>query len=347
MRLKIPILIACFCTFYFLSHSAGWLNRTDKTWGFAVFISDITKVFISPSFLVFLLDNILTYLLFYFLYPNKGIIVTLSLYLLVGLPIMIGLRFVVEEVILFYITGHHNYNPKYLTLKYYVFDNLYFTIYYNFVSIAFFGVQYERFMKLKEKELKLQARNAELSFLKSQINPHFLFNNLNNIYTLVYQHSANALPAISKLSDLLRYMLYQKDDFVPLLREVEYLHNFIDLQLMRYDYIPERAINIQADIDPAIKIIPLSLIPFVENAFKHGNLKDPEHPLTISLEIKEDTLIFKVGNQKNENRKDATGGIGLENIKKRLELLNPTKYNLIIDETATYFHIELKMIING
>lgn len=345
MRLKIPILIACFCAFYLLNHSAGWLNRTPTNWDFAIFMHDIVKVFIKSSFFVFLLDNILTYLLFFFLYPKKGFIVTLSLYVFVGLPVMIGLRYVIEEVIIFQITGHHNYNPKYLTLKYYVFDNLYFTI-YNFVAIAFFAGQYERFKKLKEKELKLQARNAELSFLKSQINPHFLFNNLNNIYTLVYQHSANALPAISKLSELLRYMLYQKDDFVPLVKEIEYLHHFIDLQLLRYDYVPETVINIPTDIDPRLKIIPLSLIPFVENAFKHGDLKDPEHPLAISLEVKQDLLIFKAGNQKSTNRKDATGGIGLENIQKRLELLNPEKYNLVINETATHFYVELKMVID-
>lgn len=347
MRLKIPSLIACFFAFYLISHSAGWLNRADKNWDVATLISNLVMDFASASFLVFLLDNVITYLLFYFLYPNKGIIVTVSLYLFVSIPTMIGLRFLIEEVILFYITGHHNYNMKTLTFRYYVLDNLYYIIYYNFVAIAFFGVQYERFKKFKEKELKLQARNAELSFLKSQINPHFLFNNLNTIYTLVYQHSSNALPAISKLSDLLRYMLYQKDESVPLLKEIEYLHNFIDLQLMRYDYIPEKEIYIQAGIDPSLKIIPLSLIPFVENAFKHGNLKDPHHPLTISLEVNRDMLIFKVGNQKSTNKKDATGGIGLENIKKRLELLNPEKYNLLIDETSTHFYIELKLVING
>ncbi len=346
MRIKIPALIACFCAFYFLSNSAGWLNRTDKSWDFIAFIYDVIQGFTSSSFFVFLLDSILTYLLFYFLYPKKGIVITLCTYLFVGVPIMIALRFVIEEVILFHITGHHNYNMKYLTLRSYVLDNLYFSIYYNFVAIAFFGVQYERFKKLKEKELKLQIRNAELSFLKSQINPHFLFNNLNNIYTLVYQHSANALPAISKLSDLLRYMLYQKDDHVSLIKEIEYLRNFIDLQLLRYDYVPEMKIDIQTDIDPALNIIPLSLIPFVENAFKHGNLKDPAHPLMINLEIENDVLVFKVGNQKSNNRKDATGGIGLENIKKRLALLNPTKYNLVINETTTYFNIELKMVIN-
>ncbi|TDO20894.1 histidine kinase [Pedobacter duraquae] len=347
MRLKIPTLIAVFVAFYFLSHSAGWLNRPDKNLDATIFLNHIVNEFSGASFFIFLFDTLITYLVFYLLYPNKGILITVSLYLLIGIPVMIGLRFVIEEIILFQITGHHNYNMKHLTLKYYVFDNIYFTMYYNFVALSFFGVQYERFKKLKEKELKFQARNAELSFLKSQINPHFLFNNLNNIYTLVYQQSTNALPAISKLSDLLRYMLYQKEDFVPLTREIEYLNNFIDLQLLRYDYIPEISVNIQTDIDASTKIIPLSLIPFVENAFKHGDLKDAQNPLTIKLEVKQDLLVFKVDNQKNGNRKDATGGIGLENIKKRLELLNPAKYDLIINETTNHFYIELKMVING
>ena len=348
MRLKIPSLIACFIAFYFFSHSAGWLNSPDKNWDVAIFINDIIEDFSSASFLVFLLDAIITYLLFYFLYPKKGILVTLGLYLAICIPAMIALRFVIEEVILFQITGHHNYNMKSLTVRFYMLDNLYYIIYYNFVAIAFFSIQYERFKKLKENELTLQARNAELSFLKSQINPHFLFNNLNNIYTLVYQQSANALPAISKLSDLMRYMLYQKEDLVPLAMEIDYLNNFIDLQLLRYDYKPEINIHIQESIDPSVKIIPLSLIPFVENAFKHGDLKDPNHPLTIKLEVKQARLIFKVHNQKSGNRKDATGGIGLANIKKRLELLNPEKkYDLIIKEDATQFSVELKMVIDG
>jgi two-component system LytT family sensor kinase len=151
MRLKILLLIACFITFYFLSHGAGWLNTPQKSWNLTVFMIEVIKEFLSPSFFVFLLDNILTYLLFYFLYPNKGIVATLSLYLFVGIPAMIGLRFVVEEIILFHITGHHNYNMKYLTLRSYALDNLYFTVYYNFVAIAFFGAQYERFKKLTEK----------------------------------------------------------------------------------------------------------------------------------------------------------------------------------------------------
>ena len=107
------------------------------------------------------------------------------------------------------------------------------------------------------------------------------------------------------------------------------------------------SIQIQKNIDSSLKIIPLSLIPFVENAFKHGDLKDPEHPLTIKLEVKQDVLIFQVTNKRSGNRKDATGGIGLENIKKRLELLNPEKYDLIINDSATNFNIELKMVING
>lgn len=346
MRPKILSLIIYFCCFYLILHIASSLG-TDKVLDFGQWLKRIGSDFMSRSFFVFLINTLLTYLIFYYLYPSRGAVFTVLVYLLICLPILVGLRFLIEEVLFFYLTGHHNYNMKYLTPLIYLKDNIYFAIYYYTMGIVFFAIQYENYSKLREKELKLQARNAELSFLKSQINPHFLFNNLNNIYTLVYQNSANALPAIGKLSELMRYMLYEKDEFVPLHKEIEYLDNFIDLQLMRYDYVPEKVINIQRDISPDVKIIPLSLIPFVENAFKHGDLKDPNYPLCIDLQVHADQLLFKVSNKKNQYRKDQTGGIGLQNVKKRLELLNKSNYNLAIQETAVSFTVVLNMKINA
>lgn len=346
MKVKILPLLLCFFLFYLVSHLAGVFNGLKNDLNVLHLLENIVQDYLSRSFWVFLMDTVLTYLLFYYLYPRQGTIVTVLVYLLLAVPLMIGLRFLIEEVILFYITGYHNYNMRFLTTRIYILDNLYFTIYYNFVAIAFFGVQYERYSKLKRQELELQARKAELSFLKSQVNPHFLFNNLNNIYALVYQQSPNSLPAISKLSELLRYMLYQKEDEVLLSQEIKYLHNFIDLQLLRYDFDPQLKIRIPEDIGKDLKIVPLSLIPFVENAFKHGDLRDSLEPLHIHLEVKGAWLFLEVSNKKNMQRKDGTGGIGLENVRKRLELLKFGKYTLEIIENEHTFSVKLNMMIH-
>ena len=347
MRPKIPLLILCFTAFYLVDHLSGAVDEFNIGKGFAGFFQNLAKVFSNTSFFVFLLDALLTYTLFFFLYPRRGTIITTLVYLILAVPVMISLRYLIEEVIVFSITGHHNYGASARTAKIYIPDNIYFTIYFSLLSIVFFGVQYERFSKLKKQALELQARNAELSFLKSQINPHFLFNNLNSIYTLIYHKSENALPAVSKLSELLRYMLYQKEDLVLLSKEISYLHNFIDLQLMRYDFTPCVNIDIQEGIDEGLTIIPLTLIPFVENAFKHGDLKTPEHPLSITIGVKDNWLHFNVTNKKNNMHKDETGGIGLENVRKRLELLKPNHFELKIIENNNIFEVKLKMTING
>jgi len=345
MKTKIPFLLLCFLVFYYFDHLTEIFKDLDRQKD----LEGALKAIFNPvksSFFVFALDTVITYLLFYKLYPKKGTILTILIYLIIGLPIMIGLRFLIEEVIIFGITGFHNYNMNNLTPKIYLLDNIYFTLYFNMVAIVFFGVQYERFSKMSKQALELQVRNSELSFLKSQINPHFLFNNLNSIYTLVYHQSENALPAISKLSELLRYMLYQKEDLVLLSKEIGYLRNFIDLQLMRYDFVPQLKLNIQENIEDTIPIIPLSLIPFVENAFKHGDLKDEKNPLGIDLTVKENWLYFRVTNKKNNMHKDETGGIGLENVKKRLELLMAGSFDLDIQEGKEIFIVALKMKIH-
>ena len=347
MRPKIPLLILCFTAFYLADHLSGSVNEFSNGKGVAGFFQNLIHVFLNTSFYVFLLDAILTYLLFFYLYPRKGTIITTLVYLIIAIPLMISLRYLIEEVIIFAITGHHNYGTNARTAKIYIPDNIYFTIYFSLLSIVFFGVQYERFSKLKKQALELQARNAELSFLKSQINPHFLFNNLNSIYTLIYQKSENALPAVSKLSELLRYMLYQKEDLVLLSKEISYLHNFIDLQLMRYDFTPCINIDIEEGIDEGLTITPLTLIPFVENAFKHGDLKTTEYPLSISISVNDNWLYFNIKNKKNNMHKDETGGIGLENVRKRLELLKPNDFELKIIENNNIFDVKLKMTING
>jgi LytS/YehU family sensor histidine kinase len=187
-------------------------------------------------------------------------------------------------------------------------------------------VQFEK----DRKESETENLKSELSLLRSQVSPHFMFNVLNNMVALARKKSDLLEPSLIKLSRLLRYMLYETNESSVLLeREVEYLQSYIDLQKQRFgNYI---TIHTSFDVtDTGSMIEPMLLIPFVENAFKHGSgIKDAF--IFISLTQQESILTFKVQNRYENNPhnpKDNTSGIGLSNVKRRLSLLYQNNHNL-------------------
>jgi len=196
-----------------------------------------------------------------------------------------------------------------------------------------------------QRDLENQRLSAELAFLKSQINPHFLFNSLNSIYSLAYQKSETTPEAILKLSEIMRYMLYEcNDNKVDLSRELQYLQNFIDLQKIRFSNKAYIDFKIEGQVRNQ-KIVPLLLIAFIENAFKHGVANDALSPIRLLITLDDAHLHFYIQNKKHNNNRDSIGGIGLNNVKRRLDLLYPGKYNLDIrDETDTYT-CELSLIL--
>jgi two-component system LytT family sensor kinase len=196
-----------------------------------------------------------------------------------------------------------------------------------------------------QRDLENQRLSAELAFLKSQINPHFLFNSLNSIYSLAYQRSETTPEAILKLSEIMRYMLYEcNDNKVDLVKELQYLQNYIDLQKIRFgnkafiDYKVEGKVLNQ-------QIVPLLLIAFIENAFKHGVASNPQTPIRLLIDVDEAHLHFYMQNKKHTNNRDASGGIGLNNVKRRLDLLYPGKYNLDIRDEADTYTVELSLVL--
>ena len=206
---------------------------------------------------------------------------------------------------------------------------------------AFFAVSFIRQNQKQKKILAIQKREAELSFLRSQINPHFLFNNLNNIYSLVYDGSPASLQAISDLSDLMRYMLGVKGDKVPIASELLYITRYIELQKLRFSHAIKTEVSINGVADD-IKVPPLLLIPFVENAFKHGDFSSPEEGMNLHCSITNGRINFAVKNKiRRSGSKDEVSGIGLENVQKRLDLLYPNNYSLNIKEIDSFFEIKL------
>ncbi len=196
------------------------------------------------------------------------------------------------------------------------------------------------------RELENQNLMSELAFLKSQINPHFLFNTLNNIHTLAYKKSEGAPEAIMKLSDLMRYMIYESDvEFVPLEREVQHLKSFVALQELRFKSEAIVEFSFEGDLSQR-QIAPLILLPFVENAFKHGFDLNRKGAIRIRL-IVATKLIFEVTNPLMPSgmsiNKDQVGGIGLDNIKRRLDLIYKGKHTLTVDESSDSFKVTLSI----
>ena len=191
------------------------------------------------------------------------------------------------------------------------------------------------------KEMEKQHLIAELSFLKSQVNPHFLFNSLNGIYALAIKKSDKTPNAVLQLSDLMRHMLYESDRAeVEMEKEVEYLKNYIQLQKLRIS--PEAQVSFETEGDISGKMIaPMLFIPFIENAFKHGVDADGA-TIRIKMQVKGNILTFDMMNRVSQAKsKDTSSGIGLMNVRKRLDLLYGNRYKLEYKESNGNFVVHL------
>jgi LytS/YehU family sensor histidine kinase len=194
-----------------------------------------------------------------------------------------------------------------------------------------------------QRNLEREKKDMELQFLKSQLNPHFLFNSLNNIYSLAYQKSDKTADAILKLSEIMRYMIYESNDsWVSLRKEIDYVNSFIELQKLRFKDGAAVQLTLNGQIDNQ-QIVPLILISFVENAFKHGVANDPLDPIKINIIANQKILHFSLTNRKNKSNKDVMGGVGLTNVERRLQLLYPERYKLNIVNSDTHYTLELML----
>nr|WP_315220364.1 histidine kinase [uncultured Flavobacterium sp.] len=195
--------------------------------------------------------------------------------------------------------------------------------------------------------LKKDKTQAELMHLKSQVNPHFFFNTLNNLYGLVEKDTAKAQQLILKLSDMMRYSIYEgQNDWVTLADEITYLENYMDLHKMRY----HKEITIRFDVeaeDRSIKIMPLLFIIMVENAFKHGVEKLRKDAFVyIRLKSGLQYVDFEIENNFDAEEQGGTEGIGLNNLKKRLELVYLNKHQLEIDtKRRDIYKIRLRLTL--
>jgi two-component system, LytTR family, sensor kinase len=331
MKWKLLLFLTGFLLFYLLVNFSFSLPNEFDGNSISVLLRNSSLGYwwrLVDIFFWFLLAFVL-YMALLNLYPKKKLYCLLLF--LVSAAAAYLVRFYVDRMM----AGHP------IPLNVHLFKNSYFLVCFTLYPVIFFFILYAHYKSIQAKELLLQNRQSELSFLRTQVNPHFLFNSLNNIYSLVYDKSPHALPAIAGLSDLFRYMLYDTTEKVPLEKEIDYINKYIELQKLRF----EEPLCIKMDVSGPVKDIyfpPLLLIPFIENAFKHGDLKENEG-LHICIKASKEKIEFHCGNKKGNQQKDMAAGIGLQNVKKRLQLLYPDGHALRIKDENEYFTVNLTL----
>jgi len=193
-------------------------------------------------------------------------------------------------------------------------------------------------------ETELRLRNSELSLLRSQLHPHFLFNTLNNLYSLSVEKSEETPGVIIRMSDLLSYVIYDCNaELVPVEKEIHFIRTYTDLERIRYDDDLSLEFSISGTVTGRM-IAPMLLFPFVENCFKHGASRDTGKPwIRISLEVTGDSLQFRAANSLQPGISQKPGGIGISNVMKRLELVYPGRYRLDTEERESEFVVSLEI----
>ncbi|OUL64367.1 sensor histidine kinase [Flavobacterium sp. AJR] len=241
--------------------------------------------------------------------------------------------------------GHKMSVPERLTSFKLIFREFSF-ITYPIIILGFisFNRKQQRLLKLEEEK-----KSMELKVLKNQLNPHFLFNTLNNLYTLTLKKDNKAPEVIAKLSEILDFVLYRcNEDYVSIEKEIALIENYIALEKLRYS---ENRLDISftKDIQESNKISPLIILTFIENAFKHGVINETKKAtIKLNLESKKGQIIFGIENTKPQNgilTISDKSKIGLENVRKQLDLLYPKKHQLEMEQTQTLYKVQLSLYL--
>ncbi len=215
-----------------------------------------------------------------------------------------------------------------------------------FFSLGLRVLERQSKIERMQEEMQREKLNSELAFLKNQVSPHFFFNTLNNIYSLISVNAEDSQKAVLKLSKLMRYLLYESEQGnTKLSSEIDFMSNYIDLMKLRMSDKVTLSVSFPEDYED-MNIPPLLFVPFIENAFKHGISYKEKSYIEISMLTEKDSLYFRCVNSKiikQEESKRDHSGIGLENVKKRLNLLFPGRHDLKVNESDSEFEIVLSI----
>lgn len=309
-----------------------------------VYTSFLIAHFTKNLFLIVLFYLNLYYFIPALLHKKKKIL--FITHIIVGLLLNIGLNILLGKL-LFSDSNSHQISGKNISDEGLFFFKIMVPIFSYFFMImisSMIGLVKDRTLnnEIQQKTI-LEKTKAELAVLKFQISPHFLFNTLNNIRWLARTNSSKTDDSIVKLSELLRYMIYNvANNKVPLKQEMEHLKNYIELQKLRLT----SSGNIHYDFDPNLNevlIEPLLFIPFIENAFKYGIDTKQEPEINISIKRQDQTLIFECKNKIFTNNYSTDSGIGIANVKQRLEILYKKNHIINIENDSGYFYVKIEI----
>ncbi|MEM9889077.1 MAG: histidine kinase [Bacteroidota bacterium] len=324
-----------YASFFF--YQVSFLGRKIES-GWERVVQDFSFHIIAMVFICYL--NYFYFLPRFLKHRNIGryLLSFLPIFMILGYAVILGKRWLLSD---YPFAGRFIYSNRFMVN---VLVNAFFLV--VFVSLLKFVEDWFQ-LEARKKEFEKEQLTSELRFLKAQINPHFLFNTLNNLYYLAFNNSPNTTEVIAKLSQMMRYMLYESNHpRVPLDNEIEYIRNYISLEKLR--------LNDEVPIDFEVKgktagvaIVPLVLITFLENAFKHGVSNTTEQAwIKATLNVEEGMCYYQVANSKiSESGKTVSekSGIGLQNVKRRLDLSYPDNYHLAVRENEDHYAVDLKL----
>ena len=300
-----------------------------------------------------ILFNIFTFYSFYFLvsprYFNKKGILSI---VLIQIAYLVVFSFIITFLTFYpfaYVISPSN--PFDYTLVNGLKDRIFATIAY-IAMISILGILSKMALiwyrsQIKRKETEKQNISNELAMLRAQINPHFLFNTLNNIKSLTKSLPSKAVYSVDKLKSIMNYMLYESsNETVPLENEIIHIHNYLDLERIRYSDLGFIDFKVTGDYSK-INVPPLIFMPFIENAFKHGDKLKPAPGIIIGLNVFEKNITFEIKNyvRNNDEEQRKNSGFGLPNLRRRLDLLFGKKYELTIANDNKTYTVKLNLII--
>jgi two-component system, LytTR family, sensor kinase len=268
-----------------------------------------------------------------------------GLYVLINLGLLILLSHIFVRVDGLIIFDHRIHEPVYNFPPFFHYMRMVsMLIFVFFISLVFSLIRKVQVQDMTEKQLAREKMNTEIRLLKAQINPHFIFNSMNNIYSLAYSKSDQAPEAVLKLSDMLRYVYYDCNrDEVTLGAELEYIRNYIAFQQMKSPQEQHIVLDSQG-VDENFRIAPMLFIPFVENSFKYSKIEDlKDARVEIKLITEGNELLFKISNTHPENGNNPGSGLGIENVNNRLKLTYPGKFELKVKDEDNIFVVEMKI----
>ncbi len=323
-----------------LIHGLFWLYflydqyvNFDGNWSFSFGLFNIT--FLIVSLTAFYLNYCIV---LPFVFKSFGwiklVISQLIVFVLFGI-----LRYLFDQVLTLWLFNEQNYFEG-TDFLFIIYDNFHFGFKTIFTSMSIFLIVHTfETIRLKEA-LEKEKREAEITALKAQINPHFLFNTLNNIYALIQFNPNDALKAVNELSLMMRFTTYESQkDTISIMQEIDFMKSLIEITKLSYPNIDFMKANFDESV-LSYKIEPYLLSPFLENAIKHGEISSND-PIMLKLSNEGTQIKFYVKNKISEKNKDQSPGIGLENIKKRLTYLYPNKHQLNINIYEDYFSVDL------